>query len=303
MALSYCPSCAYVRNVAFEPELLHYDTTMDTNLHHSPAFQSFSAELVKHLAERYPLRGKRRCSTSAAGRASSCASCATSRARAGVGYDAMYAGPGRSGSVRRRVPQWTRPARRDRRPFDFVTSRHWFEHIDDPYDFLVDLRAAGRRPAGARLPRGAGRLLRHGHRGLGGHLPARVVLRRLLAAPDRRARRLAGRGHRARCSRGCSGSSSSPPTCPAPPALDRAAARRRRGARQLEAIRGFAARHFAERDRWRDADRRPDRRRRPPGAVGCRLARRAVPAPSPTPTASWRRWSTSTPASGVGSCP
>jgi hypothetical protein len=32
--------------------------------------------------------------------------------------------------------------------FDMVTSRHWFEHLDDPYDFLVDLRArAGDQPA------------------------------------------------------------------------------------------------------------------------------------------------------------
>src|SRR5690606_2991834 len=30
--------------------------------------------------------------------------------------------------------------------FDAFTSRHWFEHLDDPYEFLVDLReqAAGR---------------------------------------------------------------------------------------------------------------------------------------------------------------
>jgi hypothetical protein len=30
--------------------------------------------------------------------------------------------------------------------FDMVTSRHWFEHIDDPYEFLADLR----RQAGSR---------------------------------------------------------------------------------------------------------------------------------------------------------
>ena len=60
MAMAYCPSCAYVRNVAFDPAVLVYDTTMDTNLHHSPAFQSFSAELVEHLGDRYRLRGARR---------------------------------------------------------------------------------------------------------------------------------------------------------------------------------------------------------------------------------------------------
>jgi hypothetical protein len=32
--------------------------------------------------------------------------------------------------------------------FDMVTSRHWFEHLDDPYEFLTDLRErVGDRPA------------------------------------------------------------------------------------------------------------------------------------------------------------
>ena len=39
MVLAYCPSCAYDRNVAFDPSIMVYDTTMDTNLHHSPSFQ------------------------------------------------------------------------------------------------------------------------------------------------------------------------------------------------------------------------------------------------------------------------
>src|SRR5689334_5541669 len=38
MVLASCPDCAYVRNVAFDPAVMVYDTTMDTNLHHSPAF-------------------------------------------------------------------------------------------------------------------------------------------------------------------------------------------------------------------------------------------------------------------------
>jgi hypothetical protein len=59
MVLAYCPSCGYVRNVAFDSSVIVYDTAMDTNLHHSPAFQAFSAELVKHLADRYQLGGKR----------------------------------------------------------------------------------------------------------------------------------------------------------------------------------------------------------------------------------------------------
>lgn len=92
MELAYCPECAYVRNLAFDPAALVYDATMDTNLHHSPAFQTFSAKLVKHLVQRYPLAGasvldigcgqgeflRELCHVAGAG---------------GHGYDAMYAGP------------------------------------------------------------------------------------------------------------------------------------------------------------------------------------------------------------------
>ena len=46
MELACCPSCAYVRNIAFDPAVMVYDTTMDTNLHHSPAFQAFSTAWV-----------------------------------------------------------------------------------------------------------------------------------------------------------------------------------------------------------------------------------------------------------------
>src|SRR3569833_993704 len=57
MHLAYCPTCAYVRNIAFDPSILVYVTSMDTNLHHSPAFQRFTAELVTSLSERYDLNG------------------------------------------------------------------------------------------------------------------------------------------------------------------------------------------------------------------------------------------------------
>jgi SAM-dependent methyltransferase len=146
MILAYCPDCAYVRNIAFDPATLVYDPTMDTNLHHSPAFQSFSAELVKLLAERYPLRGATVLDIGCGQGEFLRELCHVAGCR-GVGYDAMYAGPvgpDPSGAVfhRGHAPlDGTTPS------FDFVTSRHWFEHLDDPHGFLVDLRKlAGDRP-------------------------------------------------------------------------------------------------------------------------------------------------------------
>ncbi len=146
MTLAYCPSCAYVRNVAFDPAVMVYDTTMDTNLHHSPAFQSFSAELVKHLAQRYDLAG-RRVLDIGCGQGEFLRELCHHAGSIGIGYDAMYAGvegPDPSGAT---FHSGYAPRGAELPGFDFVTSRHWFEHIADPYEFLADLRAqAGDRP-------------------------------------------------------------------------------------------------------------------------------------------------------------
>ena len=139
MVLAYCPKCAYVRNVAFEPERMVYDTTMDTNLHHSPSFQAFSAELVKHLAERFALSGKRVLDVGC-GQGEFLRELCHTAGCTGIGFDAMYAGPegpDPSGAV---FHSGYAPRGAALPDYDMVTSRHWFEHIDDPYEFLQDLR-------------------------------------------------------------------------------------------------------------------------------------------------------------------
>jgi hypothetical protein len=138
--MAYCPNCAYVRNVAFDPELMVYDTTMDTNLHHSPAFQAFSAELVKHLAGRFDLGGKTVLDIGCGQGEFLRELCHTSGAR-GIGYDAMYAGTEGSDPSGAEFHSGYAPRGADLPSFDMFTSRHWFEHIADPYEFLADLRA------------------------------------------------------------------------------------------------------------------------------------------------------------------
>jgi len=140
MVLAYCPSCAYVRQCGVRPSVMVYDTTMDTNLHHSPAFQAFSAELVKHLGDRYPLGGKRILDIGC-GQGEFLRELCHATGGSGTGYDAMYAGPvgpDASGAV---FHSGHAPRGAALPEYDMVTSRHWFEHLDDPYDFLVDLRS------------------------------------------------------------------------------------------------------------------------------------------------------------------
>jgi SAM-dependent methyltransferase len=139
MVLAYCPSCAYVRNVAFDPSVMVYDTTMDTNLHHSPAFQTFSAELVKHLADRYRLGGKHVLDIGC-GQGEFLRELCHTAGCSGTGYDAMYAGPEGPDASGAEFHSGYAPRGATLPEFDMVTSRHWFEHIEDPYEFLADLR-------------------------------------------------------------------------------------------------------------------------------------------------------------------
>jgi len=139
MTLGYCPDCAYVRNLAFDPAVMVYDKTMDTNLHFSPAFQAFSAELVKHLAGRYQLAGKRVLDIGC-GQGEFLRELCHHSGSTGIGYDAMYAGtegPDPSGAE---FHSGYAPRGAALPEFDLFTSRHWFEHITDPYEFLADLR-------------------------------------------------------------------------------------------------------------------------------------------------------------------
>jgi hypothetical protein len=139
MVMAHCPSCAYVRNVAFDPAVMIYDTTMDTNLHHSPAFQAFSAELVEHLGRRYPLRGGRILDIGC-GQGEFLRELCQTTGTTGVGYDAMYAGPVGPDPSGATFHSGFAPRGTGLPAYDLVTSRHWFEHIIDPYEFLVDLR-------------------------------------------------------------------------------------------------------------------------------------------------------------------
>ncbi|MEQ4301348.1 methyltransferase domain-containing protein [Plantactinospora sp. B6F1] len=146
MWLGYCPDCGYVRNLAFDPAVLVYDTTMDTNLHHSPAFGVFSAELVTHLAGRFPLRGGTVLDVGCGQGEFLRELCQVAGCR-GIGYDAMYAGPPGPDPSGATLVRGHAPLDGDTPAFDLVTSRHWFEHLDDPYAFLVRLRElAGDRP-------------------------------------------------------------------------------------------------------------------------------------------------------------
>lgn len=146
MLLGSCPECAYVRNLAFDPAVMVYDTTMDTNLHHSPAFREFSSDLVNYLADGYVGAGQRVVDIGC-GQGEFLRELCHKVGCRGVGYDAMYAGPIGADGSGAEFHSSLAPRGAPLPEFDMFTSRHWFEHLADPYEFLVDLRVrAGDRP-------------------------------------------------------------------------------------------------------------------------------------------------------------
>jgi hypothetical protein len=248
MVLAYCPGCGYVRNVAFDPALMVYDTTMDTNLHHSPAFQQFSRRLAAHLTERFRLGGGHVIDIGC-GQGEFLRDLCAHAGCTGRGWDAMYAGttgPDPSGAV---FHTGFAPRGPELGHFDAFTSRHWFEHLDDPYEFLVDLRAqAGDRPVRGyvEVPDACYDLATAGWEVIYPHVSyfdAYSLCRIFTRAGwrvDATGTYFSGMFRWIEVS---TNAPASPPGQPLPDRADRD--------RQLAAIESFALRHFKEREQWR----------------------------------------------------
>ena len=256
--LAHCPTCAYVRNVAFDPRPLVYDTAMDTTMHHSPTYRQFSTDLVQNLNARYDLSGKLVLDIGC-GQGDFLRELCAEAGCSGVGYDATYSGtPGNDGATT--FHNGFAPRGSGLPKYDHFLSRHWLEHLTDPHEFLVDLReqARGREVFGyLEVPDAAYDLTTAGWEVsypqvsyFDAYSLARIVTRAGWTVESTGAlfsgmfRYLEVSANRPRAG----GHVAHTAELPSLRARDK----------QLNAIAGFAERHHAERDRWRGTIQRLD---------------------------------------------
>ncbi len=264
VVLAYCPSCAYVRNVVFDPALIDPAGPTDMNLYHSATFRAFCSELIAEVSTRLPLTGRRVVEVGCAQGEFLRELCQVARC-SGVGYDASYTGPvgpdpAGSGAEFRSGPA---PVGGALPEYDVVVSRFVLEHVEDPFRFLVQLRehAAGREVYGHfEVPDAGYDLATAGWEVIYPHVSYfdGYSLCRIAERAGWRVERtgpvFAGMIRYIEVSANAGAASDDRAATPDVRARDR----------QLTAIEGFTGRHFAERDRWREtierlvaADARP----------------------------------------------
>jgi hypothetical protein len=139
--LTLCESCGYVRNRAFDPDLLTYDEEYENALDFSPRFRAYRDALADELVDRHALAGGEVVEIGCGQGAFLASLCRDGRVR-GVGFDPTHR-PGDEPlpPTVRVVPELFDPET-GATGGDLLCARHVLEHLADPLAFLRSLRAA-----------------------------------------------------------------------------------------------------------------------------------------------------------------
>ena len=147
IALSFCRRCAFVANVAFDPERSRYTEHYEETQGFSPTFRRFAADLARRWVDRYEIRD-RDVLEIGCGKGEFLELMVEAGDNRGLGVDPSYVPgrvdeePGRLAFIR---DFWS--AAYAALPADVVVCRHTLEHIQPVGQFVADLRAVvGDRP-------------------------------------------------------------------------------------------------------------------------------------------------------------
>jgi 2-polyprenyl-3-methyl-5-hydroxy-6-metoxy-1,4-benzoquinol methylase len=140
IALAYCRHCGHLFNAAFQAEKMNYEGEYENSLHFSPRFQVYAETLATDLVERYTLKEKNLIEIGA-GKGDFLRLLCQLGDNHGTGFDPSYVADEsepQNGKVRIVRDYYTQDYAH--LPVDFLISRHVFEHIANPAEFLSMLR-------------------------------------------------------------------------------------------------------------------------------------------------------------------
>ena len=139
--LSFCRSCGFITNIAFNPALLEYSEAYDNSLHFSAVFQEYARTLATHLVERYNIYNKEVVEIGC-GKGDFLALLCTIGHNHGVGFDPSYEHQRLDIEVANQMTfvQDFYSERYAHYQADLICCRYVFEHIEQPVDFLKMIR-------------------------------------------------------------------------------------------------------------------------------------------------------------------
>lgn len=150
--LAFCEHCGFVSNLDFDLSRMHYDSTYDNAQTYSPTCVEYMDDLANRLLFQ---EGVQHCTVVEVG----CGSGAFLRklvekekaSNKGIGFDPAYRGPDTELDGRLRFEKQFYDHKASDTQADVVICRHVIEHVPNPLDLLLQIKAALSRSPDARV--------------------------------------------------------------------------------------------------------------------------------------------------------
>ncbi|WKZ17940.1 MAG: class I SAM-dependent methyltransferase [Candidatus Jettenia sp. CY-1] len=140
--LACCSDCGFISNIAFDSSLMEYTEEYDNSLHFSKYYQNYAESVAKRLVEDYRLYDKKIIEIGS-GKGDFLSLICKIGKNYGTGFDPSYRGnlsPVQSLDRITFIRDYY-SANYSHYQGDLICSRHVFEHIPNPFEFLTALRS------------------------------------------------------------------------------------------------------------------------------------------------------------------
>jgi SAM-dependent methyltransferase len=141
ISLAFCEACGFIWNTSFDASQLEYSKRYDNSLDYSPVFERYARDLARRLIETYQIRNKHVVELGS-GKGHFLALLCELGNNAGTGFDPSFEGERIKSPAANRITYINDfyGEKYTQHRGNLVCSRHVFEHIPDPVDFLSMVR-------------------------------------------------------------------------------------------------------------------------------------------------------------------